>query len=61
MNAIINQVKAAGNGNFRMISEDLTYSIQIKKDGSWKTIAQGLTQGLAEQILKEGNNKLLLE
>lgn len=60
MDAIINQVRAAGRGNSRMVSEDHTYSIQIKKDGTWKTVIDGLTQGIAEQILKEGNNKLLL-
>jgi len=57
--SIVNRVKAAGSGNARMLKEDHAYAIQIRVDGQWQTVTKGLTHDMAEQILKEGSNKLL--
>lgn len=60
MQDVINKIKAAGAGNSRITEANHSYSIEVKVGNGWKVIASNLTYGIAEQMLKEGNNKLLL-
>lgn len=62
---IIEQIKKVGNSNCRVVyspGKNNERAIEIREGNEWKTIANGLTESMANDIIKQAssNNRLLL-
>ena len=58
----IQQIREAGTNNARITNMAGTQNvkIEINKNGQWVTIMRDLKQSIAEDILRQANNRLIL-
>jgi len=65
LNEVTNRIKAAGRKNVRLIvmdGQDIAtgdYKIEVF-DGQWITIAEGVKKNIAESMITQALNKIIL-
>ena len=60
----IEKISRAGTSNVRIVSDDsnpgLRCTIEYKRGGVWTPLLAGLTQAIADDIIKRASNRTLL-
>lgn len=66
LNEAITRIKAAGPCNVRsvpMAGQDVIsgrYQIEIRESGTWSIVLEGTTRSMAEDIIRQSTNKVIL-
>lgn len=63
--AVIQEIKKAGQNSVRAIPManqpiDGNYEIEIQENGNWRTVISGLKKPMAEDIIRQATNRVLL-
>lgn len=58
----VNRIREAGSGNTRIspIPNSRKVKVEIKVNNSWVTVLRDLDQTIAEDVLRQATNKVLL-
>lgn len=65
VNEITEAVKKAGSSNTRVVPMagsglDGLHQIEVKENGSWNSVASGLSKRMAEDLIQQATNRVLL-
>lgn len=56
----IQKITLAGVNNARSVPDGDSFKIEVKRGGVWQPIASGLTESIANDILKRAANRTIL-
>lgn len=60
INEAVARIKKVGTLNTRIVPDSGTHRIEVKEEGAWVTVASGLSQKLAEDLVSKAANKVIL-
>ena len=61
LNEAVNKIKSAGISNTRITTvSGNNYQIEVFKDGKWEVVVNSVTRPMAEDIVRQATNKVIL-
>jgi hypothetical protein len=61
MNEAVQKIKSVGSTNARIISSpDGKAQIEVREGGAWNPLVSGITRKIAEDIMSQATNRVIL-
>mgnify|MGYP001594996388 CR=1 FL=1 len=60
INDAIQKIKSLGLSNTRIVSSGEKSCIEVRENGQWNKVIVGVTQRIAEDIVAQATNKVIL-
>jgi hypothetical protein len=60
MNEAVTKIKQIGTANTRIIESSGACSIEVYQDGKWDPLVVGVTKRIAEDIVSQATNRVIL-